>query len=150
MHRGVLHFGALLLTLAPCVRAFAHGVPPEAYAVLSHDAQGARAVSLSVGVALRRSAQNYQFVCPMAWGDQFAAPLAALADGTIVIGASRGLMLLAEDGTLRAHPDPAAVGRVSDMVRSARGVFALRPTATGSELLAVDAQRARVLWTDTK
>ena len=87
----------------------------------------------------------------MAWGDQFPAPVAALADGTIAVAASRGLMLLGEDGTLRPHPDPAAVGRSSYLVRSARGVFALRPTLEGgSELLAVDAQAVRVLWKDPK
>jgi hypothetical protein len=150
MHRGALHFGAFLLALTTCVRAFAHGLPPEAYAVISHDAEGPRAVSFSSGVALRRSAQRYQFVCPMAWRDQFASPLAALADGTIVIGAAHGLMLLSDDGTLRAHPDPAAVGRSSDVVRSPLGVFSLRSTAEGSEVLAIDAQTVHVLWKDTK
>jgi hypothetical protein len=149
MHRGALKFCVFLLTWAPCVQAFAHGVPPDAYSVLTHDATGALAVSLSAGVALRRSAQSYQFVCPMAWGDQFSAPVAALADGTIVVAATRGLMLLSADGTLSAHPDPAAVGRSSDLVRSARGVFALRTTPQGSEVLAVDAQTVRVLWKDT-
>lgn len=150
MHCRALHLSAFLLALLPGSKVFAHGVPPDAYAVLSHDAAGPRAVSLSLGVALRRAPQQYQFVCPMAWGDQFAAPVAALADGTIVLGATDGLMLLAEDGTLRPHPDPAAVGRASDVVRSSRGVFALRPTTNGSELLAVDAQTVRVLWKDTK
>jgi hypothetical protein len=150
MHRGALHLGAFLLTLTACTRAFAHGVPPDAYAVLSHDAEGPRAVSLSAGVALRRSAQRYQFVCPRAWYDQFASPVAALADGTVVVGATSGLMLLSEDGTLRAHPDPAAIGRSSDVVRSPRGVFSLRTTPEGSEMLAIDAQTVRVLWKDTK
>lgn len=149
MSRGALHFGALLLAFLPCVRAFAHGVPPDAFAVLSHDAMGPRAVSISLGVALRRGPQSYQFVCPMAWGDQFPAPVAALADGTIVVGATRGLMLLSDDGSLRPHPDSAGVGKSSDVVRSARGVFALRPTPTGSEVVAVDAQTVRVLWHDT-
>jgi hypothetical protein len=151
MHRGALHFIAFLWTLTVCARAFAHGVPPDAYAVLSHDAEGPRAVSMSAGVALRRSPQRYQFVCPKAWGDQFASPLAALSDGTIVVGATDGLMLLSDDGTLRPHPDPAAVGRSSDVVRSPRGaLFSLRPTAEGSEVLAIDALTVRVLWKDTK
>ncbi|HKP57674.1 MAG TPA: hypothetical protein VJV78_13175 [Polyangiales bacterium] len=150
MYRGALHISALLLVLAPGTRAFAHGVPPEAYAVLSQDAQGPRAVALSAGVGLRRGPQSYQFVCPMAWGDQFASPLAPLADGTIVVGATAGLMLLGDDGSLRPHPDPAAIGRTSDVVRSKAGVFALRPTAMGTELLAVDAQSMRVLWKDAK
>jgi outer membrane protein assembly factor BamB len=150
MHRGALHVGACLLALTLCTRAFAHGVPPDAYAILSHDAEGPRAVSLSAGVALRRAAQHYQFVCPMAWNDQFASPVAALADGTIVVGATDRLMLLSEAGTLRAHPDPAAIGRSSDLVRSPRGVFSLRTTPEGSEVLAVDAQTVRVLWKDAK
>jgi outer membrane protein assembly factor BamB len=149
MHRGVLHFGAFLLALMACARAFAHGVPPQAYAVLSHDAQGPLAVSFSAGVALRRGPQQYQFLCPMAWNDQFASPIAALPDGTIVVGATDGLILLALDGTFRPHPDPAAIGRSDDVVRSPRGaVFSLRPAAQGSEVLAVDAQTVRVLWKD--
>ncbi len=118
MHRAALHFGSFVLALTACVQAFAHGLPPEAYAVISRDAEGPRAVSLSAGVALRRSAQRYQFVCPRAWNDQFASPLAALVDGTIVVGATRGLMLLSDDGTLRAHPDPAATARKTSRARS--------------------------------
>jgi hypothetical protein len=101
-------------------------------------------------VALRRAAQQYQFVCPKSWNDQFAAPVAALADGTIVVGATDGLMLLSDDGSLRPHPDLSAIGRSSDVVRSPRGVFSLRPTPEGSEVLAIDAQTVRVLWKDTK
>jgi len=150
MQRGSLRVIVFLLAQWPCVQALAHGVPPDAYAVLSHDTAGVRAVSFSAGLALRRSAGRYQFVCPAAWGDQFPAPVAALADGGIVVGASSGLVLLAEDGSLRPHPDAAAVGRSSHVVRSARGVFALRETAVGSEVLAVDALQARVLWKDPK
>ena len=150
MHRGVLRSGVFLWVWMACAPLWAHGLPPDAYALVSRDSAGLRAVALSAGVALRRSAQRYQYVCPAAWGDQFTAPVAALADGTIVIGASRGLTVLAEDGSLRPHPDPAAVGRSSDVVRSANGVFALRTTAQGKEVLAVDAQQVRVLWQDTK
>ena len=149
MHRRALHFGAFLLVVAACSRVLAHVGPPVAFGVLSQDEQGPRAVSFNAGVALRRSAQRYQFVCPGAWQDQFSAPVAALADGTIVVGATHGLMLLDEAGTLRAHPDPAAVGRSSEVVRSTRGVFSLRPALQGSELLAIDAQSVRVLWKDT-
>ena len=91
--------------MLPCASVSAHGLAPDAYAILSQDAAGLRAVSLSAGVAQRRSAQRYQFVCPASWGDQFPAAVAALADGTLVIGAGSGLMLLSEDGTLRPHPE---------------------------------------------
>jgi hypothetical protein len=147
--RPAVRLGALLSTLTPCLSVLAHGEPPAAYSVVSHDAQGARAVRLSAGVALRRAPQRFQFVCPAAWGDQYAAPLAALADGTIVVGATSGLKLLGADGALRAHPDPAALGDSAELVASERGVFSLRATPEGSELVAVDAQSVRVIWRDT-
>jgi hypothetical protein len=150
MHRGGLTLGAFLLAVTPSARALAHGLPPAASAVISHDAQGPRAVRLNAGLALRRGPQRYQFVCPAAWGDQFPAPLAALADGTIVLGSSRGLMLLHEDGTLEAHPDPAAAGRSSEIVHSQHGIFALRDALAGSEVLRIDAQSVRAVWKDSK
>lgn len=150
MLRAALCLGALLSTLMPCVGVLAHGVPPAAYAVLSHDAQGARAVHFSHGLALRRPGQRYQYVCPAAWGDMFSRPLAALPDGTIVAGGTTGLMLIGEDGTVRAHPDPVAVGFSTELVRSGAGVFSLRPTLEGSEVLAIDAQKVRVLWKEAK
>lgn len=148
--RTAVGLSALALFALPSSNAHAHGVPPTAYAVVSHDAQGARAVRLSTGLALRRAANRFQFVCPAAWGDEYAAPLGALTDGTIVIGATNGLMLLSEDGKVRAHPDPAAVGISTEVVRGASGVFSLRVTPEGSEVLAIDAEKVRVLWKDTK
>lgn len=150
MLRSPLVLGALMSVMTPCASVLAHGDPPNAFAVLTHDAEGARAVRLSYGVGLRRAAQHFQFICPSAWGDQYGAPVAALADGTIVIGSTSGLKLLSDDGKVRAHPDPAALGDSSDVVRGARGVFSLRTTTAGSEVLAVEADRVRVLWRDTK
>lgn len=150
MLRAVVRLAALLSPLTFSLVGRAHDEPPAAYTVLAHDAQGARAVRLNLGVALRRGPQRFQFVCPAAWGDQYPAPLSALEDGTIVVGATSGLKLLSEDGALRVHPDPVALGDSSEVVSGPRGVFALRATAEGSELLAVDAQRVRVLWQDTR
>lgn len=146
MHRGALRLGAWLAMLTPCASALAHREPPAALEVLSHDAEGVRALSLTHGLAVRRAANRFQYVCPAAWGAEYPEPFAALADGTILVGAPSGLQLLGEDGTLRAHPDPIAVGRTDDLVRTERGLFSVRSTQTGSELLAVDAQTARVLW----
>lgn len=105
---------------------------------------------LSTGVALRRGAERFQFVCPAAWGDEYPAPLAALDDGTLVVGASSGLMLLSADGKVRPHPDPAAAGITTELVRGMHSVFSLRVTQQGSEVLAIDAQTVRVIWQDTK
>jgi hypothetical protein len=149
--RVALGFVAFLgFAMTPCSNARAHGVPPTAYAVVAHDAQGAKAVRLSTGVALRRASERFQFVCPAAWGDEYAAPLAALDDGTLVVGAVNGLMLLSEDGQVRPHPDPAALGISTELVRGARGVFSLRITPEGSELLAIDAEHVRVIFRDAK
>lgn len=150
MFRAALRFAALVSIVTPCTAALAHGEPPAAYLVLSHDAEGARALRLSHGVALRRGPKRYQFVCPSAWGDMYAAPVAALADGTIVVGATSGLKLLGQDGKVRVHPDPVAAGSTGDIIGSAHGVFSVRNVAAGSELLAVDAEHARVLWSDSK
>ena len=150
MFRAALQFAAVLSAMTPCASALAHGEPPTAIAVLSHDAEGARALRLSHGLALRRGAKQFQFVCPAAWGDMYAAPLAALADGTIVVGTTHGLMLLGEDGKPRAHPDPAAAGATYELISSPHGVFSVRTTPTGSEVLAIDAQSVRVLWRDPK
>ncbi|HEX6244467.1 MAG TPA: hypothetical protein VFZ61_26295 [Polyangiales bacterium] len=153
---GALRLGAVLalstpcVALTPCTTAFAHVDPPAAYAILSHDAQGPRAVHLNYGVGLRRGPKRYQFVCPSAWGDQYGSAVAALADGTIVVGAGTGLRLLSEDGTVRPHPDPVAAGNTVELVHTQRGVFSVRSTSAGSEVLAVDAERARVLWKDAK
>jgi hypothetical protein len=146
MHRVALF---VLAWVVSAQLSHAHNGPPTAYAVLAHDAAGPLAVSFSAGVALRRAAQRYQFVCPAAWVEQFTSPVAALADGTLVVGAAGGLMLLDSDGTPRPHPDPAAVGRSTELVRGSLGVFALRPALTGSEVVAIDGQTVRVLWQDT-
>jgi len=145
-----LRLSALLSFLTPCASALAHGPPPTAYAVVSSDADGARVVRLSTGLALRRGPERFQFVCPAAWGDESAAPLAALDDGTVVVGAVNGLMLMSPDGALRPHPHPDAAGISTELLRTAHGVFSLRITQTGSQVLAIDAQSARVLWQDTR
>jgi hypothetical protein len=48
------------------------------------------------------------------------------------------------------HPDPGATGISTELLRGAGGVFSLRITQEGSELLAVDADSVRVLWKDTR
>lgn len=145
-----LRLAALSSLLTPCASALAHGLPPTAYAVVTSDGEGAQVVRLSTGLALRRGRERFQFVCPAAWGDESAAPLAALDDGTVVVGAVNGLMLMAPDGALRAHPDPEAAGISTELLRTEHGVFSLRVTQDSSQVLAIDAQSARVLWQDAR
>lgn len=135
--------------LLPYERAAAHGDPPKAHAVIRADAEGPLLVKLGTGFAARVAAGRFRFVCPALWGGELTAPAAALADGDVVVGANAGLMLLAPGGTLRAHPDPAAQGLSTEIVATSQGVFALRYNAGRSELVHVDAEQVRVLWSDS-
>lgn len=145
---GALASATTLLALPTHARA--HGEPPTAHAVIREDADGPLLVKLGIGFAERVAPGRFQYVCPARWKGELTSPAAALADGTVVIGANAGLMLLEPDGTLRVHPDPVAVGFSTEIVASAGGVFALRFKQGKSELLAVDATQARVVWSDTR
>jgi hypothetical protein len=136
--------------LLPCAVAEAHGEPPRAHAVVRADAEGPLLIKLGAGLAAREQRERFRFICPALWGGELASPAAALADGSVVIGANSGLMLLEMDGTLRAHPDALAQGYATELVATREGVFALRFKDGKSEVVAVDAQQARVVWSDAK
>jgi hypothetical protein len=67
----------------------------------------------------------------------------------VLIGANAGLMLLDASGALRPHPDAAAQGFSTELVSTREGVFALRYKGGRSELLAIDAEQVRVVWSDS-
>jgi hypothetical protein len=135
--------------LTPCLRAAAHGEPPLAHAVIRADSSGPILIKLGTGFALRQAGGRFRFVCPALWGGELTAPAAALPDGRVVVGANAGLMLLATDGSMLPHPDPLAAGLVTELVRSQDKVFALRYSAGRSEVLEVDAEHVRVVWSDS-
>jgi hypothetical protein len=130
----------------PTSSAHAHGPAPAALSVLGWDDSEASLVRLNVGLAQRAPDGRFRFLCPALWGDQRAAPAALLADGTTLVAASAGLVLLDPDGSVRPHPDPNARGTSLDLARSGPDVYVLRVTEEQSEVLAVDADAARTIW----
>ncbi|HEX6240549.1 MAG TPA: hypothetical protein VFZ61_06630 [Polyangiales bacterium] len=149
-HAGIGALCSALGLLTPATGARAHGEPPTAHAVVREDAEGPLLVKLGIGFAAREEPGRFRYLCPALWAGEYTAPAAALPDGTVVIGADSGLMLLAPDGTLTRHPDPLAEGFSTELVVSHGGVFALRFKQGKSEVLAVDAVKARVVWSDSR
>jgi hypothetical protein len=138
-----------LVALLPCARVAAHGEPPTVHAVIRADAEGPVLLRLGTGFAQRASAGRFRFLCSALWGGELGAPAAALPDGRVLVGANAGLKLLAPDGSVTPHPDPAGAGLTTELVRAHDQVFALRYNAGRSELLRVDAERVQVLWSDS-
>src|SRR6476619_7554487 len=80
-------------------RARAHGLVPAPQSIIASDAKGVRAVRLTEGLALRTD-DGFQYVCPAAWGGEYAFTLAAaLPDGKIVVGTGSGDSVRGDDGT---------------------------------------------------
>jgi hypothetical protein len=138
---------AFVLAL-PRSAARAHGPAPAALGVLAWDGTQVDVVRLNVGLARRVEGERFRFVCPALWGDERAAPAAPLASGELLLAASSGLFLLSAQGAPRPHPDPNARGAVVDLVQAGDSLYALRVAGGKSELLAVDAERARAVWSD--
>ena len=135
--------------LALAGRASAHGLPPAAIAIVAQDAQGARVVRLTAGLAVREDDGDYRFVCPSAWGDVDSLPAHALPDQAVVVLSSSGLWLLQDDGTLTRHPDAQAQGYAFDLAALGGKLFVLRTRdRTGSEILEVSATQVKSIWRD--
>jgi hypothetical protein len=132
----------------PRSAARAHGPAPAALAVLAWDGTQLDLVRLNVGLARRVEEDRFRFLCPALWGDERGAPAAPLASGEVVLAASSGLFLLSAQGGLRPHPDPNARGAVIDLVLAGDELYALRVIDGKSELLAIDAEHARAVWSD--
>jgi hypothetical protein len=128
----------------------AHGPAPSALSIVAEGPTGPDVVRLTDGLARRTSAEDFRYVCPAAWGDELVLPVASIpSDGPVVIAGSRGLFLLDDGGVVSVHPDPlAAAGPVTDFVVLGGELFALRSASGTSELLAVDAERVRVLFSE--
>jgi hypothetical protein len=138
----------LFTLLTPRSAARAHGPAPAALGVLGWDGEQVELVRLNVGLARRVGGDRFRFVCPALWGDERAAPAAPLASGELVLAASSGLFLLSAQGAPRPHPDANARGAVIDLVQAGDELYALRVIDGKSELLAIDAERARAVWSD--
>jgi hypothetical protein len=133
---------------APRPAAHAHGPAPAALGVLVWDGEQAELIRLNVGLARRVVGDRFRFICPALWGDERGVPAAPLASGEVVLAAGSGLFLLSAQGAPRPHPDPNARGVVLDVVQAGADLYALRVAGGQSELLAIDDQRVRTLWSD--
>ena len=131
--------------------AAAHGPAPSALSIILDGADGPDVVRLTGGLARRVSAENFQYLCPAAWGDQLVLPAASIPpSGPVVIAGSRGLFLLDASGAITMHPDPlAATAPVTDFAVLGDQLFALRTSSGASELLQIDASRVRVLFSES-
>jgi hypothetical protein len=134
--------------LSGIASARAHGAT-VALALVAEDAQGARAVRVTGGLALRVDDQ-WHFVCPALFGDTNSPAAGSLADGPIIVAASAGLFLLAADGSVSPHPDPLAKGTGRAVVATSAGLFVLQQRDSMTELLSVQADRASVFWRDAR
>jgi len=133
-------------TLAVRETALAHGDPPQALSVVATDRGEASVVRLNEGLA-RRSSQGWHYLCPALWGDDAVVPADSLPGGPVVIGASSGLFVADDSGTVTRHPDPAAEGRVIALGAAASGLFALRVAADGRhQVLRVEAERIETIF----
>lgn len=135
--------------------AFAHGEPPTAHAVVASDGQVPEVVSLNKGFAKRLASGRFEFLCPAAWGykltnsaNEVSTPAASLPDGTVVVGASTGLMLLDAEGNVRPHPDARGALPSVDLVSGKDAVYALRIGEHGTEVVSVTATEAKPIWTE--
>jgi hypothetical protein len=142
-----------LLALAVCsassTRVRAHGPPPSPLALLAADDDGARAVRLSRGIALRE-AVGPRFVCPALWGsdDTGLVVAGAIPDGPLAVASAASIALIADDGTVTQHPDTAAIGRVIAFAASSTALYALQARHGRSEVIQLSAGRAQLVWSD--
>jgi hypothetical protein len=130
-------------------RAHGHGLVPAPQSILASDANGVRAVRLTEGLALRTE-RGFEYVCPAAWGGEYAFTLAgALPDGRIAVATGAGLAILAEDGTFAESTDPLAGGRVLALAQTAQALYALYQRVTMTALVAFGKTESHVVYDET-
>ena len=130
----------------PCA-VLAHGDPAAVLSVVRAGRDGRpELMRLSEGMALRNAGRT-RYLCPARFDSDTTPRAAALAHGTTLVASSGGVYLLFADGAVERHPDSKLqTATLSALEASAvGGAFALAADADGTQLLAVDAERAQVL-----
>jgi MYXO-CTERM domain-containing protein len=141
---------AAIFVAGHAARAHAHGLVPAPQSILASDAKGVRAVRLTEGLALRTD-RGFEYVCPAAWGGDYAFTLAAaLPDGKIAVATGAGLAVRAEDGTFAESTDPLASGRVLAFAQTPQTLYALYQRGTTTELIAFGETRSHVAYDDSR
>jgi hypothetical protein len=133
----------------PPSSANAHGSVPPVLAVAEQDDSGPLVLRLGHGLAQRRGT-DWRFICSTHFQGESQDPAHALPGGGTAIGTPRGLWVLQRDGTLAPHPDPAAEVDVVAFGSSEAGLFALRSHGDLYDVAQVDADRVRVIFTETR
>jgi hypothetical protein len=146
------HPTSLWMTLLWCAGAAAvakaHSAP-AVFAIVDEDESGARVLQLSEGLA-EHTAGHWRYVCAARWRGDVADPAGSLPSFGVAIGASSGLWLMARDGSISPHPDPAAEGHVTAFARSSTSLFALRESADICDVLEVFPDRVRVVRSEPR
>lgn len=138
-----------MLGIAPlCASAvaLAHGDPASVLSVPRADEEGRpELLRLTEGLALRMAGRT-RYVCPALFDSDVTPRAAALPGGEALVVSGGDAYLMFADGAVKPHPDPTVRSGTIRALEAARdGVYALRSSASGVELLALDARRAQVL-----
>jgi hypothetical protein len=142
--------GAFLTHASLPADAAAHGQAPAVLSVADQDDAGPLALRLGQGMALRQGLA-WHFICPTRFQGEAQDPADALPGGGVAIGTAGGLWIMRRDGALAPHPDPGAAGsRIVALTSSEAGLFGLRSRTDLYDVVQIDADRVRVLFTDTR
>jgi hypothetical protein len=101
-------------------------------------------------MALREGSQ-WRFICPTRFHGEAQDPADALTGGGVAIGTTGGLWIMRRDGVVAPHPDPGAAGsQIVGLASSEAGLFGLRSRTDLYDVVQIDAEHVRVLFTDTR
>jgi hypothetical protein len=118
--------------------------------IADQDDSGPLALRLGQGMALRQGSE-WRFICPTRFHGEAQDPADALPGGGVAIGTTGGLWIMRRDGMLAPHPDPGAAGsEIVALASSEAGLFGLRSRTDLYDVVQIDAERVRVLFTDTR
>lgn len=127
-------------------RAEAHGSAASVLGVVGSDAEGRpELLRLSEGLAILTGGE-FRYLCPALFDSEDTPRAAALPAGPTLVATAEALFVLQDDGQVTPHPDPTArSGTIRALDASADGVFALRGSDAGAELIRLDARAVQVL-----
>lgn len=148
--RNLVALGLFLVPLSWHSNAAAHGAPPGVLSIVDQDDSGPLVLRLGTGMAERRNMQ-WRFICPTRFQGEAQDPADALPGGGVAIATNHGLRVMRRDGTLVPHPDPmVAESWFVALTRSDAGLFGLRSREDLYDVVRIEAESARVVFTDTR
>jgi hypothetical protein len=139
-----------LLALCAPRHVLAHSQPGVS-GILDQTAAGVQVLRLYQGL-VQRDGGKWRFVCSKTYGGGGQDLAGSLPGGGVAIALPMGIALMAQDGTVRLHPDPEGQnGILTAFARSNDKLFALRwrDRLMVSDVVEISESAVRVLWTDT-